>query len=411
MTRSDLEVAGQLLREHIVLPERPDSAVNARVALVERLTRARNRVWTWRLASVLAAAMAIAIPLGWMLRPSAQEAMSFSVGPEGRPGKLGAYVSPPANARWDIAFSDGSRIALEPLSHGRVTRTTARGAEVLLEDGRARVDVVRRPKANWSVIAGPYTVLVTGTSFDVSFDPRTQTLEVLMRTGAVRVEGPGIASPVEIRGAQRFVHRAGAPDAPAPPGRTLLDAGETEAHLTDDVAVQSPGQPRSTVQPAAQPSSASRATSSWAELANQGNYLSVLEQAKEQGLSTSLGSAPASDLMALGHAARFLGRVDTASAAYRSVRTRFGSSAYAAGAAFFLGRMVESNPSQAVAWYERYAAEAPNGPWISEALGRRMVLLSKSGAKEAALEAARTYLLRFPRGPYAGVAREMTAEF
>ena len=137
----------------------------------------------------------------------------------------------------------------------------------------------------------------------------------------------------------------------------------------------------------------------------------MVAQAKKQGLFQALKTAPAHDLMALGHAARFVGRRDIASSAYLAVRSRFGSSADAAAGAFFLGRMGESSPTEAVIWYERYVAEAPSGAWIPEALGRRMVLLRKSGDEKAALEAAAAYLLRFPRGPYAGVAREMTAEF
>jgi len=51
----------------------------------------------------------------------------------------------------------------------------------------------------------------------------------------------------------------------------------------------------------------------------------------------------------------------------------------------------------AIGWYERYSAEAPGGAWVAEALGRRMVLLKKAGAHDAAIEAARQYLARFPR--------------
>jgi hypothetical protein len=421
MTQPHLQRAGWLLREHVTMPERPAAALAGRVALVERLARSRTRVRGWRLASVLAAALAVAMPIGWLLYPSSQRNVSFKVGPEGRTGELGAYVSPPAGARWDIAFSDGSRVALQPLSHARVTRTTPNGAEVLLENGRAHVDVVHRRDTRWSVVAGPYTVYVTGTSFDVAFDARTQTLEVDMRAGAVRVQGPGIDSPVEIRGAQQFVHRAGSPETNAVAGaRHASAAGTPEpsapvpnpepAAVSEPGAVDVPAERPSSQDPGVRTPPSGQAPS-WAQLSSEGSYKTVVAQAEEQGLSRALRSAPPSELMALGHAARFVGRRDIASSAYLAVRSRFGGSADAAAAAFFLGRVVESSPSEAVIWYERYAAEAPAGTWIAEALGRRMVLLKKSGDEKGVLEAARTYLLRFPRGPYAGVAREMTAEF
>jgi hypothetical protein len=423
MTWPDLQIAGRLLREHVAVPERPASAVTARAALIERLTRSRARVHTWRVASVLAAALAIAVPLGWLLHASSRGSISFKVGPEGRAGQLGAYVSPPAGAHWDIAFSDGSRVALQPLSHARVTRTMPNGAEVLLENGQARVDVVHRPTTSWSVVAGPYTVRVTGTSFDLSFDARTQTLEVTVHAGAVRVEGPGIDSPVEIRGAQQFVHHAGSPEASsvADARRASVsptDVGKPDGHPAN-AEPDTADPPESSEVPAGRlltPDPNGRRTAaaqetSWAELSRQGSYGAVVAQAEKRGLSQALKSASANDLMALGHAARFVGRKDMASSAYLAVRSRFTSSADAAAAAFFLGRMLESSPAQAVIWYERYVAEAPSGAWIPEALGRRMVLLRKSGDEKAALEAARAYLVRFPRGPYAGVAREMTAEF
>ncbi|MBN1606269.1 MAG: FecR domain-containing protein [Polyangiaceae bacterium] len=421
MTQPHLQRAGRLVREHLVVPERPAAAVAARVALVD-LVRSRGRLHALRLASVLAAALAMAMPLGWLLYPSSQGNISFRVGPEGRTGQLGAYVSPPAGAHWDIDFSDGSRVALQPLSHARVTRTMPNGAEVLLENGRARVDVVHRPRTNWSVIAGPYTVHVTGTSFDLSFDARTQTLEVDMRAGAVRVEGPGIDSPVEIRGAQQFVHRAGATETSSGAAArhdfgTPMDPGEPDgqptstepADVTETITVDVPAERPLSAGPHTLRPRAAREP--WAQLCRQGSYKTVVAQAEEQGLSQALRSASSGELMALGHAARFVGRKDIASSAYLAVRSRFGTRADAAAAAFFLGRMVESRPTEAVIWYERYAAEAPSGAWIPEALGRRMVLLKKSGDGKAALEAARAYLLRFPHGPYAGVAREMTAGF
>ena len=66
------------------------------------------------------------------------------------------------------------------------------------------------------------------------------------------------------------------------------------------------------------------------------------------------------------------------------------------------------NPTAAITWYETYVAEAPAGSFVAEALGRKMIALKRSGNLDAAQAAARAYLQRFPGGPYAGVAREMT---
>jgi hypothetical protein len=56
-------------------------------------------------------------------------------------------------------------------------------------------------------------------------------------------------------------------------------------------------------------------------------------------------------------------------------------------------------------WLARYLAESPGGAYASEALGRRVLLLSKSGQKAEAVSAARTYLQRYPRGAYAKSAQ------
>jgi TolA-binding protein len=282
----------------------------------------------------------------------------------------------------------------------------------LLESGRARVDVRHEPKTDWIIVAGPYTIRVTGTSFDVSFEMRTQMLEVAMRSGSVLVEGPGIASPVEVRGSQRFVQGARAPEAAGSAAPPPSDESAAPAPAVAS-AEPLPGRPTSSSVPVpsavASVAVASFGAASWASLAGKGQYGAVLEQAEKMGIERALTTAAAPDLMALGNAARFGGKSDLSARAYQAVRARFGGAPEAANAAFFLGRMVEGqSPNMAIGWYERYAAEAPAGAWVAEAMGRRMVLLKKSGAHDAAIEAARQYMTRFPQGPYAGVAREMT---
>jgi TolA-binding protein len=408
MTGTDLEIAGRLLQEHVNPTENAQAKVRGRARLIRYFDQPRRRPRAWPALAMAAAVVALVLPLGWWWR-SDDRAITFTEGPDRQEGKVGAYVSPPVDIRWALAFSDGSVVELEPQSHGRVTRTTPRGAEVLLENGRARVEVVHRPKTDWSILAGPYTVRVTGTSFEVAFEARTQTLEVVMRSGTVLVEGPGISKPVEIQGAQRFVHRAGSPETSS--GTAASPSSEAgglpRASVTPPTASAEP--PRALARASGPASPSATGPVSWAALAARGQYQVVLEQADRLGLGRALSTTKAVDLMALGHAARFAGRTDLAARAYQATRARFGATSDAANAAFFLGRMVEGqSPNMAIGWYERYVSETPRGTWVAEALGRRMVLLKKSGAHEAALEAARQYQERFPKGPYAGVAREMT---
>jgi TolA-binding protein len=91
-------------------------------------------------------------------------------------------------------------------------------------------------------------------------------------------------------------------------------------------------------------------------------------------------------------------------------RRRFPSSERAGDAAFLLGRLHDADPDgpeTALAWYDRYLAEAPDGAHVSDALGRKMTLLQRSNRRAEALAVAHDYLQRFPRGTYAHAAHAL----
>jgi len=411
MNRGQLARAGELIRQHVKVPPSGQSETSMRVALLEALSRKQKRR-SHRWVAVFAPALVLVlVVLVWRLPDSTPQNLAFTVGSHGTPGEVGAYVATRGQQPLSLQFSEGSSISLSPETRARVTGTTPRGAVVLVEAGRAQVDVVHRPDSDWRIEAGPYSIAVKGTSFDVAFEAPTQTLEVVMRSGVVSVTGPGIATPVEISGRQRFVHSVAArsaastaalsPQAPEP-GSTL-PRGAPEA----DIERPGPSSAPSVGSPGPRPTPA---RADWPRLAANGEFRRVLNEADARGLDATLQEAPQSHLMALATAARFAGRTDLAARAYRRVRERFAGSRAAADAAFLLGRMTESgSPSTAIGWYDRYVTEAPAGSFVAEALGRKMIALEKAGNATAAKDAAVAYLKRFPGGPYAGVASEMTA--
>jgi ferric-dicitrate binding protein FerR (iron transport regulator) len=144
----------------------------------------------------------------WIKPLRTPTSLSFTVGTEQAHGELGAYVAPIGERELPLGFSDGSTIELQPAARARVTRTAANGASLILETGRASFEVVHREGNDWNVAAGPYTVHVTGTSFNVAWDPNTSQVQVAVRRGAVIVRGPGAESGVEVRTSQRFVSSA-----------------------------------------------------------------------------------------------------------------------------------------------------------------------------------------------------------
>ena len=54
----------------------------------------------------------------------------------------------------------------------------------------AHFAVIHRPKARWSVEAGPFVVQVTGTTFDVRWSNTDGVLRVRLINGVVSVHGP-----------------------------------------------------------------------------------------------------------------------------------------------------------------------------------------------------------------------------
>jgi ferric-dicitrate binding protein FerR (iron transport regulator) len=207
---SDQVLAGRILAECLTVHHNHQAALRWRVRLIETLQhpqrRSRRRRWL-ALGCPVAVAMVFA-SAGWLW--TRQDVIGFSVGPERPPGKLGAYLELPAGTHCELLFTDGSTVELGPSTRARVTKITTQSAAVILETGTARVDV-RPLQPDCAKAAGPCTAHVPGTSFDVSFDSETQTLEVVMRSGSIVIDAPGMSTPVQIQGPKRFVYRPGLP--------------------------------------------------------------------------------------------------------------------------------------------------------------------------------------------------------
>jgi hypothetical protein len=139
-----------------------------------------------------------------------------------------------------------------------------------------------------------------------------------------------------------------------------------------------------------------------------GNFRGVLAAAEARGIDASLSRGSLAEVVALADSARYLHERALAKRALLTERTRFAGSTEARSAAFVLGRMADDAGSrdEAVRWYETYLAESPGGPFVAEALGRKLVALVESGDAAGARSVAREYLRRFPQGPHAAYARD-----
>lgn len=391
--------------------ERTDRAfARGRARLIDTIERAeapRRRWW-------LLAAAPLVIVLGLfvvLLRPAARLEYRLD-GAAGAPSYVHAGASG-ATAR----FSEGTTIGFAPGARGRITALTARGARVSLEEGSAHFRVTHLPGAEWVAEAGPFTVTVTGTEFDLSW--QKERLDLTMQEGSVVVRGPLASGGIALRGGQHLVADAGRGeltivDPHVAAETTALDGGAPVASLP-----AAPEAPRPSAQPvvssprpdAAKPAasaSASAPAASYREMVARGDFAAVLADAEARGLDTIIDAGTLRDLAALADAARYAGRSDLARRALLAERSRFAGSPEARSAAFLLGRMAESgSPAAAISWYDQYLAESPGGSLAAEALGRKMIVVRKSSGRDAARPIAEEYAKRHPQGSFAAAAAEI----
>ena len=355
-------------------------------------------------ARVAAVALAALVLLGvgsWFLRASQHISYEVDNGQVAADGKLFG-----GSSGSQVTFSDGSRLALSPGAQASVADLDAHGGHVRIEEGTAHVAIAKKPGAAWSLLAGPYTVRVTGTAFDIAWVTAAQRFDISMQHGSVLVTGPLTPQGLPLVGGQRLkadreltVGRAGGPDTAAP----VAPSAEPEVLAPVDPSAA----PSSSAVPGRRPGSARGP--SWRALVANGKFDTVLADAERRGVSNVFASASLDDLSALGDAARYAHRPDLAQRALLAQRQRFSGAAQARDAAFFLGSLNEGKAA-ALEWYDRYLQESPSGAYASQALGRKLMIAYGQHRTQEARQLASEYSSRYPKGPYASTARKVLAE-
>jgi hypothetical protein len=410
--QSNLEKLVELSREALTDQLSPAEQQNG-LARFERSTvpPLRRRIaWGWGLAA--AAAVAGAVAVTGALRPRS-DAITFRV--EGGTVSDGGYIRQTEGSA-ALHFSEGTEFALAAGSRARVTSLDAQGAQVLIENGAARVHVTPRPRAHWSVSAGPYTIRVTGTAFDVAWSGRDEVLDLSLHNGSVVVSGPLAAKGLVLEPGQHLLAnvKAGVIRLDHPRGEAPAGAHEAAAEAPAAPEATDDGAPGRLRRPAAtragQPGRAAAVGTGWPARLARGDFQGIVADAERQGIDATLRGAQADDLAALADAARYARRTELAQHALLAERRRFPRSVAGRDAAFFMGGLVEEGAGAAAAsaaldWYDRYLRESPSGTYASQALGRKMLMKERLGEREAARAVAVEYLRRFPTGPYADRAR------
>jgi TolA-binding protein len=413
----DTHVAENVARVVSANTGRPLSAAAAGRSfdiLERRVAIRRRRVRAARVAVAAAAALVIGVG-GYRERArffeSPSSVLSYRVGggPALRAGDLLEAADDPAGT--DVAFSDGTRIRLEPRARGRVVDLDGDGARVALYGGRAHVDVRHRANARWLFQAGPFEVRVHGTAFTIAWNPATAHFDLVMETGVVSVAGPISGGEMVVRAGESLSiglndgsgATGSSAEAKVPPAESAPAAAEPAVATPRIPTEPRPARRRDVGMPDAE---RARPLADWrAELAD-GHAAAVVADAQRRGLARVLEAASSEDLAALADAARYVGDGDLARRALLVQRRRFPSSSRAAEASFLLGRLDDESAgtASALAWYARYLAEAPAGAYVSEALGRKMMALERAHRRDEAIAIASAYLRRFPKGTYAHAA-------
>lgn len=356
--------------------------------------------------------------------------LQFQVGGAVQPGVLPAWASAPPGESLPIRFSDGTRIELAPDARARVVSVGRAGAELVLEAGRARVDVVpvrrwlgERP---WRIDSGPFSVEVKGTRFDVSWDPRADRFSLDLFEGSVSIEGCGRdtalqvvagqgvrASCAEQRWSVAPLSELAAPQVAVPP--PVAPPAEPEHSVSPPAELEPASPPPAVRVPrprralAARPEE--RAAPAWPELARGGRYAEAYAGAQRAGFEAECERAGAEDVLLLGDVARLAGEPERAARAYAAARRRFSGSPSAARAAFALGRLrVETDSAGAERWFDTYVREEPDGPLAQAAHDWLFELAVASGDAKRQQARARSYLDLYPTGAHADDARRLLAD-
>ena len=299
-------------------------------------------------------------------------------------GVVGGFLAAPPTAVLPVAFSDGTKLTIAAGARARIAAVSDRGARVLVESGLISADVVHREDTRWFVDAGPFEVKVTGTRFDVAWEPAEQAVVVTLREGSVVVTGCGLAGSHPVSAGQQL-------HASCKFGVSMISSIEAAAPsaTTESVATA----------PSSLPNAPAVPSHRTARAVNAGPPPSP---------ATSLASA--SDLLTRANSDRYAGRFGAATASLHDVRRRFPGTDAAATAAFELGRIAfdaERDFTAAGDWFDTYLRERPRGALAREALGRALESRHRAHDETRAAELAARYVSTYPDGPHSALARRL----
>ncbi|MGC4070867.1 MAG: FecR family protein [Polyangiaceae bacterium] len=196
------------LARNVLTGANDDQLVQGERAIRRRLSDAKRprTPMALRVAAIgLLCSTVLAVGLYWQ-RSTERSLLSYRI----ENGSIGADQTIVANGAQSprMRFSDGTEIKLQPNTTARVRYLSDRGAALALEAGQLHAEIVHSSHSEWRFDAGPYVIQVTGTVFDVSWEPDPDRFELKLQHGSVTVHAPISNGPIPVRAGQWLTIRS-----------------------------------------------------------------------------------------------------------------------------------------------------------------------------------------------------------
>jgi hypothetical protein len=317
-----------------------------------------------------------------------------------------------------LRFSDGTRVTMRHEARIALGTVTAKGADLRLQQGIIDVDVKRQPGSHWTFDAGPFTVVVKGTSFSLEWNRAEARGELRMWSGNVVVTRDAQHAPLAVKaGEVAILNASEEPSASGtgngPPPLTLQSPPEVPAQPAREAATDDENEEARSFKKGSRGHAHAPRPDAWGALIASGGFAEVLAQANRKGVDSVLSHGSPADVAALADAARYLKENELARRALLALRSRFPGTERAKNAAFFLARVgaaTDIGTEAVLAWYDSYLREAPSGPYVEGALAQEIILLQQQKSWGRARAVAHRYLSEHPRGVYRELATRAADE-
>lgn len=395
-------------------------------ALLSLFSKRKEKPRVLRYAAIIAAAIAAAAVILFLFFRNEQPAQLW-IGDAVTVNKEGVWIQAEVEKPLELSFKDGSRMKLDSSARGQILEANSKKVDVVLHKGKLEASVRKNTGTRWTIMAGPYTVKVTGTEFSVSWDEGKTLFDVFVSQGSVHVSGSGLdRDGVELAAGDRLTinrkqgliaikpdnvkEKVPAPTLPAEPLQAEAPVEQQPACPGDnDLQDKLVEEGREPIEESTGRAKQVIEATAWKKLAGQGKYSEALEAAEKQGFDYLLTSLQLADLWQLADAARYAGDGGKAKRAFLAIRKRFKKTKQAKLATFLLGRVAiefNDNPKEGAHWFQVYLKENPGGPLVEEAMGRLIDASLKSGKRQQAEKAAQQYLEKYNEGMFYDLAKE-----